>query len=306
MPESKSGRNPDGNDVIGLVLALAAASGLGLAVAFSRFAYEGGTTALTIAATRAVLTVGLLGLWFALRRRSVRMDWGLWLHAVGLGCLVAIMFWGNIAAVQYIPVGLAALLFYTYPPMVALGSALVFRERISRSKAVALGVAFVGLGVMLGVSLGSADGVGMAISICAAAATAVNAMWVARRMRGVDPLLLTFHMAIVAALVLVTLLVYEGGLVMPTTSTGWFGYGATALTQSLSIPLYFVALARIGALKSAMFSNIQPVVSIVAAWLLFGDLLALDQIVGGAMVLGAIVAVQRLDARPEGRAAARR
>ena len=67
----------------------------------------------------------------------------------------------------------------------------------------------------------------------------------------------------------------------------------------MSVPLYFLGLARIGALKSAMLSNIQPVVSIAAAWLMFGDLLGFAQFVGGTMVLGAIVLVQLYDSRQQ-------
>ena len=294
-----SGEPATGSDRLGLFFALAGASGLGLAVAWSRLAYEGGTDGVTVAASRAVLTVLILLAWCRWQRVTLKLERKYWWHAGGLGVLASIMFWGNIAAVQYISVGLAALLFYTYPPMVAVGYALWFRDRVPLPKAVLLGVAFAGLALMLGVSLESADIRGMGLSLFAAVATAWNAIWIARSMRGVDPLALTFYMTVVAAVVLQGVLAVHGGPTWPSTDMGWVGYIGTASIQALSVPLYFLGLARIGALKSAMLSNIQPVVSIVAAWLMFGDLLGFAQFVGGAMVLGAIVLVQLYDNRQQ-------
>lgn len=286
-----------GTDHIGLFFALAAASGLGLAVAFSRFAYEGGTTGLSVATLRACITVTLLFAWCLIARKRLALPWPMMLHAAGLGGTMVLMFWGNIAAVQYIPVGLAALLFYTYPPMVALAHALLHREWPGVAKTVGLSVAFAGLAVMLGVSLGSVDGRGVGLSLLAATATAANAVWLGHKLRGHDPLVVTLYMSAVAAVILLVVLAATGGPVWPTTGGGWFGMLATGTTQSLAVPFYFLAIARIGAMRSAMFSNIQPVVSIVAAWLLFGDLLGPAQFVGGAMVLGAIFCVQLSDAR---------
>lgn len=288
---------PDPTDRGGLLLAMLAASGLGLAVAVSRLAYEGGTNAITVATTRGWLAVLVVGAFCLLSGRELRLPRQQWLHCLGLGALMSLMFYGNIAAVQYIPVGLAALLFYTYPPMVALLQAALERRAPPLAKAVTLGAAFAGLALMLGVSLGSADPRGLALSLLAAAATAWNAVWMASRLRGVDPVVATFHMAKVAAVVLLALLLASGDLRWPSTSGGWVGLTGVAVLQSVSLPFYFIAIVRVGAMKSAMLSNVQPLVSIAAAYLLFGELLGASQIVGGLIVLGAILVTQQLDSR---------
>jgi drug/metabolite transporter (DMT)-like permease len=295
--DSQSANGSMGNDYVGVAFALLAASALGLAVALSRFAFEGGTNGLTVATSRGVLTVGFLIVLCVLGGKRMSLPRHQWFHAGGLGVLMAVMFWGNIAAVQYIPIGLAALLFYTYPPMVAVISAVVLRQSPGMAKTCALLAAFAGLGLMLGVSLETVDRVGVFLSLLAAGATAWNAVWLSRHGHGAEPLVLTLYMAVVAALVLLAIAVVTDGLVAPTTSGGWLGMLAAATTQSLAVPFYFLGIARIGAMRSAMFSNVQPVVSIGAAWLFFGDLLGTAQIVGGLVVLGAIFIVQKLDAR---------
>ena len=65
--------------------------------------------------------------------------------------------------------------------------------------------------------------------------------------------------------------------------------------------MYFAGIARIGALKSGMPGNIQPVTSIVAALALFGEWLTPVQLLGGAMVIAGILIMQRHDARAAGK-----
>ena len=85
--------------------------------------------------------------------------------------------------------------------------------------------------------------------------------------------------------------------VLPVNAAGWGGLLGVAALQSGLAPVYFAGVARIGALKSGMLANIQPVTSIVAAFLLFGEWLTPVQLLGGAMVIAGILIMQRHDAR---------
>ena len=104
-------------------------------------------------------------------------------------------------------------------------------------------------------------------------------------------------MATVAAVVLAAVTLGSGAMQAPATPSGWLGLALVVVLQSSSIPLYFLAMPRIGALKAAMVSNVQPVVSIVAAFALYAELLTPTQLAGGAMVLGAVWWMQRFDRR---------
>jgi DME family drug/metabolite transporter len=287
----------DPGDPAGVAIAITAAAGLGLAIAVSRLAYEGGTNGLTVTTTRALLMV--LGLFVFCRLSGRRLGLSLreHLNLLGLGVLMAMMFYGNVGSVQFISVGLAALLFYTFPPMVVVITVVVVREPVSVAKLAAIAVAFAGLAVMLGASLAHSDPLGVTLALAAAASAAWNSVWVARRLAHRDPLVLTFHMALVAAVVLVGVSLVAGRLEAPHSATGWLGLVLVVALQAGAIPLYFVAIPRIGALKSSMVSNVQPVVSIVAAFVLYDELLTRAQLLGGVLVLGAVWWMQRVDAR---------
>ena len=106
-----------------------------------------------------------------------------------------------------------------------------------------------------------------------------------------------FHMAVTAAVALPAMALATGSVRLPVSEAGWAGMFAVIALQCASLPLYFVAIARIGAMKSAMLANIQPVISIVAARALFDELLGVAQLIGGAMVLAGIMLMQWHDGR---------
>jgi DME family drug/metabolite transporter len=276
----------------GVLFGLLSATGLGLAVAISRFAYEGGTNGVTVATCRALLmTVGLL-IFCRLTRRGLGLPRGPWLNCLGLGALTALMFFGNVGAVEYIPVAVVALLFFTYPPMIAVINTVILREPLSVRAAVSVAVAFLGLLLMLGVSFTELDLRGVALALAAAVATAWNAVWLVRRVSRLDIFVVTFHMTVVAAVLLSALCIGRGLFVLPESPGGWLGLIGVVSLQGAAVPFYFLSLARIGALRSGVITNLQPVVSIFAAFLLFGEMLTPLQGLGGAMVLGGVLIMQ--------------
>ena len=282
---------------LGIVLALVAATGLGLAVAVSRLAYEGGTNGLTIATTRGTVLFCGIALFCLLTRRRWRLQHRDLLNCMGLGLLAAMMFYGNIAAVQYISVSLTALLFFTFPPIIAVFSIVFVREPVSVWRLVAIAVAFGGLALMLGVSADAIDPRGVALALGAAIAAAWHAVWLARRMGHLDIFVVTLHMAWVAAAVLLAISLASGGIQWPALAVGWLGLTGVVALQALSVPAYFVAVPIVGAVRSGMISNLQPLVSILAAWLLYGELMGPLQWLGGAMVLAGVWIMQLGDAR---------
>ena len=94
---------------LGFVFAIVSTLGLGFAIAVSRFAYDGGSNGLTVSACRSVLMLVAVGLFCMATGRRLwitRKDFG---QTVGLGVLMGAGFYGNVGAVQYIPISLAAI-----------------------------------------------------------------------------------------------------------------------------------------------------------------------------------------------------
>ena len=291
-------RLPDANDRLGLAFSFAGSLGLGLAMVLSRFAYEAGANGLALGTARAVFIVPALYLFCHFTRRSLRLPRGDWLHCAGLGFFTAMGFYGHIGAIEYISVGLAAVLFFTFPPMIGVLHATVAREPPGLVKSLALVVAFGGVALMLGVSFDSADPRGIILALVSGACVGWNTFWTARRVPHVDGVVAVFHMSTVAFVVLVSVTLVSGKALLPEGGVGWTATAALVALQALSLPLFYLGLPRIGSLKAGMIGNVQPVFSIVLAFLILGELMTPAQLAGAALVLGGIWMMQRADAKP--------
>jgi drug/metabolite transporter (DMT)-like permease len=206
------------------------------------------------------------------------------------GCLLAIGL-GYLGSVAFIPVGLSALIYYSYPLLVGLIAAAAGRERLGWGRLAALSVAFGGLALALGAELSVLDWRGIACVGVAAIATAILNSFAGAALRDRDPLLMNFYVNLWVVLVLLALLAAWGGAALPHGAVGLAGLAGVCLSYIAAFVTWFFAARLIGAVELAALFNIEPLVTIAAAGLLLGERLGSRQIVGGLLVLGAVAAV---------------
>jgi len=281
----------------GIFSALICSLGLGLAVALGRLAFDGGTTPLSVAFFRSLLSVVAMGTICICMGISLRLPRSALISMLFLGCLFSHMAFGNVGSTKYIPISLAALLFFIYPPVVAILNHAIARKWPSLIKTISITVAFLGLAVMLGVDFHQLDLRGVAIGITAGIACAVNIIWVARKVSGVHPFIIVFYQSTIASVIVGVLAWYLGELRLPNETGGWLGFLLVGVLQTVSIPFFYFAIQRIGSEPTAMINNSQPVASIVAAILIFNEGITFDQFFGAIMVIGGILVTQWDDLR---------
>ncbi len=80
-----------------------------------------------------------------------------------------------------------------------------------------------------------------------------------------------------------------GGLVLPETGAGWLGLGGLCVFYVGAILSMFAALRAAGAVPTSLIFNLEPLVAIVAAAILLGERLMPVQMVGVALVIGALM-----------------
>jgi drug/metabolite transporter (DMT)-like permease len=64
------------------------------------------------------------------------------------------------------------------------------------------------------------------------------------------------------------------------------------------VSLFFAGLQRVGPTTASIISTAEPVVTVLLAFLVFGELLGPVQLVGGALVLGAVLMLASRRPRP--------
>jgi drug/metabolite transporter (DMT)-like permease len=73
------------------------------------------------------------------------------------------------------------------------------------------------------------------------------------------------------------------------TAVGWGWLACIAGVSTVSaIALFFAGLRRAGPTSASILATVEPVVTVVLAFLVFGETLGAVQLVGGALVLSAV------------------
>jgi drug/metabolite transporter (DMT)-like permease len=77
------------------------------------------------------------------------------------------------------------------------------------------------------------------------------------------------------------------------SATGFVWLGSLAVVSTVgAIVLFFAGLRRVGPSTAAILSTLEPVVTVVLAFIVFGESFGPAQFAGGALVLLAVLAVR--------------
>ena len=90
------------------------------------------------------------------------------------------------------------------------------------------------------------------------------------------------------------------------TAEGWGWLAGIAVVSTVAaVSLFFAGLKRVGPTTASILSTVEPVVTVVLAFRVFGELLGPFQLLGGAFVIAAVLVLGSYRPREAtGRAAA--
>ncbi len=290
--------------VWGVVAVVLSAVGFGVMPIFARTAYADGTDVIALLFLRflfgAVIMTGLMlamrGTWPASKSVVVLFLMG------GVG-YVAQSF-SFFTALQHASAGLVALLLYLYPILVAIVGAVVFGEPLGRKRLGMVLMAFTGTALTV---WGALDGEPIGIVLGALSAVLYCAYILAgsRVLRNENPYACGAVVMISAAGVFGALVGLTGPS-FPQTAVGWSSVVAIALVSTVMAMIgFFIGVRALGASDASTLSTLEPVVTIVAAMVFLNESLTMMQLVGGAVILVAVVLLTRMGASTAPRLPAR-
>jgi drug/metabolite transporter (DMT)-like permease len=258
---------------LGVVLAIVSAVGYGTMITATRLSYDDGSNPLTLICARAAVPPAILAQLM-----------------LGRGSAVALLpraVW-PVGAVAYIPVSLAALVFYAYPVLVAGLLPLIGRGRVGWTAALAFLAAFAGLALALAPSFAVLDPLGLALAVGAALSGAALMLAADRLPPAQDMLAVGLYMNLAALAVAAPYALITGGLAAPVTAVGWGAIAYVCLGFLGAFLAMIGAVRYAGALRTALVFNVEPVVAIASAVLLLGETLSSAQVLGVGLVFAAL------------------
>jgi drug/metabolite transporter (DMT)-like permease len=282
-------------DLMGPLLCLLSAVGFGAMAIFGKLAYDSGVDVTELLLMRFALAAALLtvvavakGALRGVSRRTVLA--GLGMGAIGYATQAGLYF----GALKRMDASLLVLILYVYPALVLIGAVALGRERASVRRVAALLIALAGTALVLGgAASGSLDALGTAMGFGSALAYTVYILIGDRVGVGVSPVALSAFVCLGATCTFLLASVTSSGLHFTFGAEGWAWVAAIAVVSTVAAILcFFAGLARVGPSAASILSTLEPVVTVALAATAFGESLRAVQLIGAALVLGAVLVMQ--------------
>lgn len=275
----------------GYVLVALVAIFFGIAPSFAKLAFDGGAGPVTLQFGRFLLAVFVL--WaIVVGRGLVRpVPRRLWPLLAALVTCTALASFGYMTSVAFVPVPLASLTFFVFPLMVGPLSHLAGHERLTPLRLIALAIGFSGLAILLGADLRGADPIGVALAFGAGTCVAISFLLTRQLSSSLGPMHIT-AIVTTGCLVIFTAATWVEGMKLPTGALPWLGFGVNVLCYVVGLSSLYGAIARLGSVRVAAVGNMEPVISVLTAGLLLGQVLGPYQMLGAAVVIAGILLMQ--------------
>ncbi len=267
----------------------------------ARVAFDHGVNVVTAVAVRSLVTalaVSLLVLgqrvqWHATPRHRRFMPL--------IGALVCVQSVCLYAAVARLPVGLALLVFNSYPIWATLAARVIYRRQPERAALIAMPVILIGLALALDAVglLGSAEaraqwsagapGIGFALG--AALSFGLVLALTQHEVADLDGRVRSAFMMGMVGVLAALFASATGGWHWPAAAAGWGGLVALTLLYGIAFTAVFTLLPKLGAVSNSPILNIEPVVALLLGWLVLGQVVSPLQWLGALIVVGAVMAL---------------
>lgn len=280
---------------MGIIFILISGASFGLLPWFARTAYDHGTEPLGMLAVRFTFASIVLLAIHSFRKKEISLPsrkLGIQLFllgAIGYAPQATFFFFG----VERIDTSLATVIFYTYPAFVVLASWIVFRHTPSVRMTACLIVAVFGTALTAG-QISSGSGIGVALMF-GAAIWYTGYILVSSKIAGQSGAFVSLTYVMVGAAVSHLLLLALLRPSLPQDRTGWLAVFAAAIVSTvIAMGFFFAGVSRIGPGEAAVFSTIEPVVSIAVGVYALDENLTTTRIIGALCVLVSVAVLAQL------------
>ncbi len=272
--------------------AVLGASSFACADVLSKVVLVDGADVLTMSAVRAVLGVAMLFAWLKLvpppAAFTLRATW----ISLGLGVLFA----GNVfllfKAIETVEVPIAILTYFVYPLLTGLAAAASRLEKITWRGAAAAVAAFLGLALMIGAHPTTLAAGGILAALGAALCRVVILLVTRALLSGADPLRITWYSLVSSTVVFVIAALAAWNWQPPLTTSGWLALVVLSAAVTTGLLGVFASTVRIGPFRTALFMNLEPLLTTIGSALFLAEVLTPLQALGGVVMLAALVMFQ--------------
>jgi drug/metabolite transporter (DMT)-like permease len=200
----------------------------------------------------------------------------------------------SLRALDYLPVGPLAFLFYTYPAWVALIAALTGRERLTAPRFIALCIAMTGIAVMVGnPASGTLNVIGVVMALGVALLYALYLPALHSAQQGIPAAASTFFLIFGVFIAFLLASVFTRELQIPRSPTTWkYVILLSVIGTVLAFGTLIAGLRVLGPVRTSIVSTIEPFFTAMLGVLLLNEELTAGTIAGGVMIAAAVIILE--------------
>jgi len=299
----------------GYVFAALAAASYGTNPVFAKPLYADGMNPDSVLLFRYAFGIALLGLlmiWNGWRRHNLSTAFRVSRHSlpqlVILGILMALSSLTLFLSYNYMPVGIASTLLFTYPILVAVIMTLVYHEPMSWLVVICLLLATSGVGMLCEQTPPSPSNlsnlsnspwgvspfmIGALLVLLSSLSYAIYLVGLNKtRVRTIASMPVTFYVLCFGFLLFVWRICFGGAFTLPQHGVMWLNLIALGLLPTVvSLLLTAWAIQRIGSTQTALFGALEPVTAVVLGIIFLGESINLREFMGMVLIFVSVTLV---------------
>ncbi len=280
------------NKIKGIFYIAIASIAFGIMPILAKLAYKGGANAINTLALRFTFASIILFIYIKTKKLSLRVSKEqikliLFMGVIGYSMTSILLF----TSYNYIDVGIAGMILHTYPLMVMILSIIIYKEKFKLKKFLYLMVTTIGVFIMLDIKVGSINTIGVVLVLLSALCYAIYVLGASNdKVKNIDSYVMTFYISIISAIVGSTTGIVTNSFNNPINFYGIISILLIAFISTVVALMAFLkGVKLIGPTNSAIFSALEPIVSLVLGVIILGESMSFNIIIGSTIIILAMI-----------------
>lgn len=287
------GKNDKINGVLYIILS---AISFGVMPILAKLAYNGGSNPVTTLFLRFLFATFMLLYYLKANKISIKLNKSqirlvVILGVAGYSLTSATLF----AAYNYISVGMATMLLYTYPAIVTLFSTVIFKEKVHIKKIGCLLLSIGGIFTMIDMGSTNYNPTGILLGLLSSLCYSLYVLGASHKeIKAINSYVMTFYVSLLAA---GAQLIYGAATKTLIFNIEFYSFIAILLLAFISTVVALMAFLQgvkiIGSSNAAIFSTLEPIVSLVLGVIILNEALTVRIVIGSILIISSMVILAR-------------
>jgi len=276
----------------GILYLLLASAAFGVMPILAKLAYDHGANSYSVLFLRFLFATFMLLYYLLTKKISLKLTKK---QLLIIGLLGVVGYSGTsgfiFLAYNYISVGLATMIMYTYPAIVTIMSFIIYKEKLYTRKIVSLLISLVGIYTLIGVGKTSFNFKGITYAFLAAIFYSIYVLGASHsEIKRVNSYVMTFYVSLTAG---ITILIFGVSTSNIKFDIDYYGLVCILLLAFISTVVALMAFIQgvkiIGPSKASIISTLEPIISLILGLLILKESISIGVVFGSIMIIASIL-----------------